>query len=174
MCLDDLFQMAVLNRLLLGIPKDRQTDCRQLLKSSVERRMVFEIATILASVLAVGTLMALLIASIMSARRRPSWHAVCRIIGVSVHFLSLLFVVVVLSIPFDLPACIPFSTLNCSVTLAFCGVVGCALFGIGYFAQVLDMKNEKHESRPTEPGIECGDPHALSPPCNHGEDVHKP
>jgi hypothetical protein len=88
---------------------------------------------VLMAVLAAGSLLTILIASVISARRPPSWHARCRVIGVSIHGGSLLIVGALLLAESgsDVANGIIFG-------LALLGITGTSLFAAGYLGQALN------------------------------------
>ena len=97
---------------------------------------------VMVAVLAVGSLLTILIASVISVRRQPSWHARCRVIGVSVHCASLLTIAVLLLSSSGADAA------NGTITgVAVFGIMGTSLFAAGYLGQAL----KSGKDRSTEP-----------------------
>jgi hypothetical protein len=86
---------------------------------------------IAAIALQVPILLALLVACLMSARRRCSWHAFCRIGGVALYLLAL--AGTILAIADELP---PYwgAVFLCT------GLLAGTLLSVGYFGQVLESR----------------------------------
>jgi len=86
---------------------------------------------IAAIALQVPILLALLVACLMSARGRYSWHALCRIGGVALYLVAL--AGTILAVTGELP---PYwgPAFLCT------GLVAGTLFSVGYFGQVLESR----------------------------------
>jgi len=85
------------------------------------------------AVLAVGSMLTILVASIIAVRRQPCWHSRCRVTGVSIHCGSLLAIagLVVAGSGSD-------SLNNILPVVAVFGLAGTATFAVGYLGQVLE------------------------------------
>jgi len=86
---------------------------------------------IAAIALQVPILLALLVACLMSARRRCSWHAFCRIGGVVLYLIAL--PGTLLAVACKLP-------LYWDPVFLCTGLVAGILFSVGYFGQVLESR----------------------------------
>ena len=92
---------------------------------------------VLVAILAAGSLLTILIASVISVRRQPSWHARCRVVGVCVHCGSLMGMAALVLAMRGSEA--ELAAANWIVPgLAMVGIVGTALFAAGYLGQVLN------------------------------------
>lgn len=99
---------------------------------------------VVVAVLAAGSLLTILIASVISVRRQPSWHARCSLVGVSIHCGSLLGIGILF-----LAASGSDVANDIVVGLALLGIMGTSLFAAGYLAQVL----KSGKDRSTELGV---------------------
>lgn len=93
---------------------------------------------VLVAVLAVGSLLTIFIASFISARRQPSWHARCRVIGVSVHCASLLTIAVLFLTVVGADA-----GNGIIAGVAVLGIMGTSLFAAGYLGQILNSGKDR-------------------------------
>jgi hypothetical protein len=109
------------------VPPPEKTDVRQ------EKTMIqdAEIALILECVVP----LVLLVGSILSLKRRLSWHAVCRVVGSGLYLLTYgLLALGLLFLPSGFPASLTVSPDVLFTVLMFGSLTGALLFAIGYLA----------------------------------------
>ncbi len=90
---------------------------------------------VLIVVLAVGSLLTILVASIISVRREPSWHSVCRVAGIGIYCAAILIMGILILASYDIEA--GKITAWMVPSLAAVGIAGSSLFAAGYLGQVL-------------------------------------